>query len=239
MGNRDREVSQRDLVRSRSHIDEWPEVSRQREDVEWPVGGDEMPLIARAEQGGGWYRARALALGAEDPCVEIQQRAGQSVEVIGRLSDRDVEILRQALAPICLNCNTTDGHVVDVVAGERGEQLASVESGRRRHGMDFARLAARRPRRSSAATLFQLNASSRRSDIGRLRAARVASRDAIGSRVRCMGGGDAGGTVSPDDFMVRSAYRGSTPASPRGARGDFVRGFQYGCEFGLRSGTVC
>ena len=70
MGNRDREVSQRDLVRSRSHIDEWPEVSRQREDVEWPVGCDEMPLIARAEQGGGWYRARALALGAEDPSTK-------------------------------------------------------------------------------------------------------------------------------------------------------------------------
>ena len=46
-----------DLVSAGSHVGERSEVCRQRDDVEWPVVGDEMPLIARGKEGRGWRRS--------------------------------------------------------------------------------------------------------------------------------------------------------------------------------------
>jgi hypothetical protein len=56
VGDGDRQLAERDLVGAGSHVGERSEVRRQCEEVEWPVGSDEMPLIARCEQRRVWHR---------------------------------------------------------------------------------------------------------------------------------------------------------------------------------------
>jgi hypothetical protein len=73
-------------------------------------------------------------------------------------------------------------------------------------------VAASRPARSSAATAFQLNASSRRSDIGRRRAASTVSRGTSGLRTASATNGSGPPTEVFSDVM-RSAYRDRVASS--------------------------
>ncbi len=160
-------------------------MSWERENVEWPVDGDEMPLVTRCKECGGWYSLRALACGAEDTCVQVEQSAGQPADVVGRCSNHNVEILCKPLTAVCLNCDATNCQVVHVVARKGSEELAGIESARlaglgTHWPVSGFLVTAARPTRSSAATAFQLNASSKRSDIGRRRAASTVSGTASG-----------------------------------------------------------
>src|SRR3984957_9593112 len=183
VGDGDGELTERDLVGSCAQVCEGTKMGGQREHVERPVGGDEVPLIAGGEElcaGGGLWGA---AVGAEGACVGGQERVGQSLAVLAGCVDRDVEVLREALASVCLDGDAADGHVLDAVSGEREEQLARVEGVGLAHRSSLERvLATSRPACSSAASAFQLKASSRRSDMGRRRAARTASAASSGSR---------------------------------------------------------
>lgn len=58
------------------------------------------------------------------------QRGGQSREVLAGGGDGDIEVLRQALAPVGLNRDAADCHVLDIVPGERSEELACIEPAR-------------------------------------------------------------------------------------------------------------
>jgi hypothetical protein len=97
---------------------------------------------------------------------------------------------------------------------ERCEEPASVEDERVGHWSGFVcLLLAARPARSSAATVFQLNASSKRSAIGRCRAARSVPATASGSRTSSATGGPVAGVGSSGD-LTGPAYRHHA-SSPR------------------------
>jgi hypothetical protein len=81
-------------------------------------------------------------------------------------------------------------------------------------------VALRRPARSSDATVFQLNASSSRSDIGRRRAASVAAGAASGSRTKSATAASAGRADSLGK-VTGPAYRAAK------APGRFVRATRY------------
>jgi hypothetical protein len=124
-------------------------------------------------------------MSAKDTRVEVEQRACESLDVRLRRRDRDVEVLCEALASVRLHGDAADRDVLDLAQGERGEQLASVEVSALAHRRGSVCGVTARPARSSAATEFQLSASSRRSDIGRRRAASTASVAARGLRAAC------------------------------------------------------
>ena len=116
--------------------------------------------------------------------------------------------LASGAGPICLDCDTADRHVFDVAVRQRSEELAGIEAAGVGQWRRLVRpMAARRPARSSAATAFQLSASSRRSGIGRRRAASTVAAGTSGSRTASA---PKGSVIREDVFndVMRSAYRG-------------------------------
>jgi hypothetical protein len=147
------------------------------------------------------------AVGAENAGIEILQRSGQTCGGLARWRNRDIEVMCQALASIRLYRDAADRHVLDPVPSEGPEELARVEplQGGATHRLGSAcPVAACSPARSSAARLFQLKASSKRSLIERLRAASTVSGTASGSRTASEGGTPLASFGSGDGF-IRSA----------------------------------
>ena len=114
-----------------------------------------------------------------------------------------------------LDRDPSNGDVLDTVTRERLEQLAGMERVAVAHwSAGVRRLTAARPARSSDATVFQFNASSSRSDMGRRRASITASGTASGSRT-ATGSPDSTGRGGSADDPTRGAYRAPTTARRR------------------------
>lgn len=104
-----------------------------------------------------------------------------------------------------LDGDPVDRHILDAVTRERLKQLARMEHVAVAHWPAVApRLTAARPALSSDATVFQFNASSSRSDIGRRRASMTASGTASGSRTATGSAASTGRGCSADDPTVGS-----------------------------------
>ncbi len=166
-----------------AHIGERSKMGWEHEYVKPAVARDEVPLIAGPEHCRARDRARTLAVRTEDSRVNLYQRRRKSIQVLHRRRNRDIEVSRKTLRSMGLDSDPTDGDVFDLVTRERLKQLAGVERVAAAHGFGVVRrFTAARPTRSSEATVFQFNASSSRSDIGRRRASTTASGTASGSR---------------------------------------------------------
>jgi hypothetical protein len=174
-------------MRASANVLKRAQVSRNREHIEWPVDGGQMPLIARRQETRTWKRLRAPTVRTKDVGVDFREGCGKPSDIVARCGDHDVEVQSKPLAAVCLDRDPTDGHVLDVVSRQRPEKLTGVERpgvvASLCHSSGTGRLVTvASPARSSAATLFQLSASSKRSDMGRRRAASTAFIVASGSR---------------------------------------------------------
>ncbi len=94
MSDWDHQLAEGNLVSSAPQLGKGSEMGRQRYEIERAVDGDQMPLIARRQEGRRRYGPRPPPIRANDAGVEVAQGVGQAREVLGGRRDDHVEVPR-------------------------------------------------------------------------------------------------------------------------------------------------
>ena len=61
------------------------------------------------------------------PCTELAQRGGQTLQVLGAAVRHEVDVIRWPGGPVCLGAQPTDEDVVDAVALQGDEDAPRVK----------------------------------------------------------------------------------------------------------------